>query len=83
MSLLFHPPPSGRLFTAEKSRQLDLADRRPARALERDRPTRLARPAHTAVQTLSLMFLLQIFLKRRLSGRRHVGGCELVNCPGL
>ena len=40
-------------------------------------------PAHTAVQILSLMFLLQIFLKRRLSGRRHVGGCELVNCPGL
>jgi hypothetical protein len=33
--------------------------------------------------SLSLMFLPQIFLKRRLGGRRHVGGCELVNCPGL
>jgi hypothetical protein len=33
--------------------------------------------------SLSLMFLPQVFLKRRLGGRRHVGGCELVNCPGL
>jgi hypothetical protein len=33
--------------------------------------------------SLSLMFLPQVFLKRRLGGRRHVGGRELVNRPGL
>jgi hypothetical protein len=33
--------------------------------------------------SLSLVFLPQIFLKRRLGGRRHIGGCELVNSPGL
>jgi hypothetical protein len=31
----------------------------------------------------SLVFLLQEFLKRRLSRRRHIGGCELLNRPRL
>jgi hypothetical protein len=33
--------------------------------------------------SLSLVFLPQIFLKRRLGILGHVGGCELVDRPGL
>jgi hypothetical protein len=33
--------------------------------------------------SLSLVFLPQILLKRRLGGRRHIGGCEFIYGPGL